>query len=462
MRKMLGSTMPGGLLAFFFLSLTVAQGTAGEAGHAAVTPVDRKDDRWVQRYRNQTAILDRGNINLLMIGDSITHGWETAGKTVWDSYYAHRKALNLGISGDRTQHVLWRLDNMQLDRLSPKVAVIMIGTNNIGQQSPETPKETADGVKAIVERLEKQYPDMKQLVLKVFPRDEKPDGEKRKLVDELNSYLPDLLKDKPNVTLLDLNAAFLTADGTLTDEVMKDKLHPGTYGYELWAKAMEPTLVQLLAEKNPATEPADKMAEEWWKNRHNANIERMNQGDIGFLMIGDSITHGWDGQKPLVDKFFGEFKPINLGFGGDQTQHVLGRLDKLPLDKIQPKAAMVMIGTNNVHNRANTPWMIADGIRAIVERLHKAYPELKIVVLHVFPRSEKKDDPLRHRVEEINLCLPSLLKDRPNVTLVDINDVFLTEDGTLPKEIMSDFVHPGTKGYELWGEKLAPIIKERF
>jgi beta-glucosidase len=121
-----------------------------------------------------------------------------------------------------------------------------------------------------------------------------------------------------------------------------------------------------------------------------------------------------------------------------------------------------MIGTNNTGNRANTPWMIADGVRAIVERLHKSYPELKIVVLNVFPRSEKKDDWLRHRVEEVNLCLPSFLGGKPNITIIDINNVFLTEDGTLPKEIMSDFLHPGTKGYELWGEKLAPIIKERF
>jgi len=458
MKKMTVSTMGGLFLTLLLVSFAAAQ----DVGHVAVTPVDRQDENWIKRYKNQAAIVERGNIDLLMIGDSITHGWEGAGKTVWDSYYAHRRAINLGISGDRTEHVLWRLDTMLLERLIPKVAVIMIGTNNIGQENPSTAKEAADGIKAIVERLEKQYPDMKQLVLKVFPRDAAPDGEKRKLVDELNSYLPELLKDKPNVTLLDINTVFLAADGTLPDEIMKDKLHPGTYGYELWAKAMEPMLVQLLGEKNPAVAPADKMAEEWWKNRHNANIERMNQGDVGFLMIGDSITHGWDGQQPLLEKFFAEFKPINLGFGGDQTQHVLWRLDNLPLDKIQPKVAMIMIGTNNTGNRANTPWMIADGIREIVERLQKAYPELKIIVLNVFPRGEKKDDWLRHRVDEVNSCLPELLGGKENITLVDINDVFLTEDGTLPKEIMSDFLHPGTRGYELWGEKLAPLVKERF
>ena len=458
MKKLIGSAALVFLSTLVSFSFAIAQ----EAGHVAVTPVAKENDNWVKRHKNQAALMDRGGINLLMVGDSITHGWEGAGATVWDSYYLHRRAFNLGIGGDRTEHVLWRLDDLPLDRISPKVAVIMIGTNNIGQENPSTPKQAADGVKAIVDRLEKAFPEMKQLVLKVFPRDAKPDDPKRKLVDELNSYLPDLLKDKPNVMLLDINATFLTADGTLTDEVMKDKLHPGTYGYELWARAIEPTLTQLLGEKNPAAVPADKMNEEWWKNRHNANIERMNKGDIGFLMIGDSITHGWDGQKPLLDKFFGELKPVNLGFSGDQTQHVLWRLDKLPLDKIKPKAAMVMIGTNNVGNRANTPWMVADGIREIVDRLQKAYPELKIVVLKIFPRGERKDDWLRYRVEEVNFCLPGLLEGKPNVYIVDINNVFLKEDGTMPKEIMADFLHPGTKGYELWGEKLAPFIKEHF
>ncbi len=449
--------MLGFLLTLFFLSFAAAQ----DAASVAVTPVDKKDDGWVKRFKNQLAGVEKGGVDLLMIGDSITHGWEGAGATVWDSYYQHRKPLNLGISGDRTEHVLWRLDNLPLEKITPKVAVIMIGTNNVGHNS-SSPKEAADGVKAIVERLEKAYPEMKQLVLNVFPRGATPDDGMRKKVDEINSYLPELLKGKPNVTLLNVNPIFLDAAGNLPDEIMKDKLHPGTYGYELWAKAMEPTLAQLLGEKNIATEPANKMTEEWWKNRHNANVERMNKGDVGFLMIGDSITHGWDGQKPLLDKFFGEFKPINLGFGGDQTQHVLWRLDNLPLDKIQPKVAMIMIGTNNSGNRANTPWMIADGVKAIVERLQKAYPELKIVVLDVFPRGEKKGDWMRHRVEEINLCLPDLLKGMKNVELVDINSVFLTEDGTLPKEIMSDFLHPGAKGYEMWGEKLAPIVKERF
>lgn len=98
--------------------------------HAAVTPVPRaKPDWWMPRHQ---AVLDRvsqGNVDLLMIGDSITHGWENSGKAVWDQYYAPRNAANLGFGGDRTEHVLWRLQNGEVDNIDPKLAVLMIGTN---------------------------------------------------------------------------------------------------------------------------------------------------------------------------------------------------------------------------------------------------------------------------------------------------------------------------------------------
>ncbi|MDR0610260.1 MAG: GDSL-type esterase/lipase family protein [Planctomycetaceae bacterium] len=444
----------------FFLTLFFSVSSL-YAQSVALLPVDRKDDWWVKRHADNVAKMEKGDINLLMIGDSITHGWDGQGKTVWGSYYGHRKPINLGFSGDRTEHVLWRLEHLPLDKISPKAAVLMIGTNNIGHNS-SSPKDAADGINAIVEKLEKQYPALKIIVLNVFPRGNKVDDGNRKKVDEINSYLPELLKNKPNVTLLDINRVFLDTEKNLSKEIMPDFLHPNTYGYELWAKAVEPTLTVLLGETNPAIIPVDKMSEEWWNKRHEANSEKIAKGEIEFLMIGDSITHGWDGQGALVEKYFAQYKPVNLGFGGDQTQHVLWRLDHLPLDKISPKVAMIMIGTNNTGNPANTPWMIAVGIKAIVEKLQKQKPDLQIIVLKVFPRGEKADNRFRLRVNEINLALPELLADLKNVELIDINDAFLAEDGTLPKDIMPDFLHPNTKGYEIWGEKLAPVLKAKF
>jgi len=113
--------------------------------------------------------------------------------------------------------------------------------------------------------------------------------------------------------------------------------------------------------QNRAVEPIDRK-DEWWVKRQAENVEKMNQGNIELLLIGDSITHGWDGQKELYEKIFGAYKPINLGFSGDQTAHVLWRLNHLPLDKITPKVAMIMIGTNNIgHANGTTPAETAEG-----------------------------------------------------------------------------------------------------
>lgn len=436
------------------------------AQSVALTPVSRSEDWWMPRHEadvvqmNNAARANKGNIDLLMIGDSITHGWEQHG-WIWHQYYGHRKAINLGFSGDRTEHVLWRLDHLPLDKISPKAAVVMIGTNNVGHGS-SSPKEAADGIKAIVEKLEKQYPEMKILVLNVFPRGNVPDDDLRKKVDEINNLLPELLEDKKNVTLLDINAVFLDKNKILSKDIMPDFLHPNQHGYKLWAKAMEPVLYPLLGEINPATTPADKLNEEWWKNRHADNVQQMNRGDIDLLMIGDSITHGWESSRTLYDQFFGKYKPINLGFGGDQTQHVLWRLDHLPLDKINPKAAMIMIGTNNISTPRNTPWMVAEGVRAIIEKLQTQYPDINIILLKVFPRSATKDDNQRKQIEDINFCFPSMVQGLKNVDLIDINSNFLTDDGVLSKEIMPDLLHPNPKGYEIWGKAVSGDLERIF
>jgi beta-glucosidase len=214
--------------------------------------------------------------------------------------------------------------------------------------------------------------------------------------------------------------------------------------------------------QNKALDPVDRK-EDWWVKRHAENIEKMSKGDIELLLIGDSITHAWDKNRELHDQFFGAYKPINLGFSGDQTAHVLWRLDDLPLNRITPKVAMIMIGTNNIgHQNGTTPKEAAEGVAAIVKKLNKHYPRLQIIVLKVFPRDEKPDGAYRQKVNEINAALPAMLRGTRNVFLADINSIFLDKDGTLPKSLMGDSLHPGKEGYELWGHAVSPYIKDAF
>ena len=211
--------------------------------HDAVKPVPRSD-KWMDRHNSFNANAAKGGWELLMIGDSITHGWEGHGKNVWAEYYADRKALNLGIGGDRTQHVLWRLENGNIDGLDPKAAVIMIGTNNYRDN---TAQEIADGITAIVQKLNYEFPKMNILILGIFPRFAEPTHEKRIMLAEA-SALTAKLADGKRIHYLDIGDAFLTKDGELTKEVMPDFLHPHEAGYKIWAEAMEPKLKELLGE----------------------------------------------------------------------------------------------------------------------------------------------------------------------------------------------------------------------
>ncbi|MED5619137.1 GDSL-type esterase/lipase family protein [Ideonella sp. BN130291] len=183
---------------------------------------------------------------VIFIGDSITQGWEDAGKAVWERHYKRYNALDLGFGGDHTENVLWRLQHGEVHGIRPKVAVLMIGTNNTGDRQ-EDPATTAAGVKRIVEELRQRLPDTKILLLAVFPRDELPTGRMRRLNDRVNAQIAGL-HDGQHVHFLNLNAALMNPDGTLSKDILPDLLHLSEKGYVLWAQSMEPTLRKLLSE----------------------------------------------------------------------------------------------------------------------------------------------------------------------------------------------------------------------
>jgi beta-glucosidase len=202
---------------------------------------------WMPRHEEKIAErkkMDR--VDLLMIGDSITHGWENAGRTTWDRYYAKRHALNLGFSGDRTEQVLWRFAHGEIDDISPKLAIVMIGTNNAGHRQ-DPPEQTAAGIKAIVGQLRTRLPETKVLLLAIFPRGENKDDSLRQLNRATNEIIADLADDQ-HVFFLDINSRFLEDGGTLPQAIMPDRLHPNEKGYAIWAEAMESTVKRLMGE----------------------------------------------------------------------------------------------------------------------------------------------------------------------------------------------------------------------
>jgi beta-glucosidase len=232
------------LLEIFLLFLIAGWAHGQEANlHSAVKPEPR-DERWMKRHESFNERVKQGNVDLLMIGDSITQGWENAGKEVWKKHYDKRNAVNLGIGGDRTQHVLWRLDHGNVDGIRPKLAVLMIGTNNSGSNTPE---EIADGIKAIVERLRRKLPETKVLVLGIFPRGADPSDPRRQVNQKANE-LVQKLADGKTVHYLDIGSAFLSEDKTLSKEIMPDLLHLSPRGYQMWADAIESQVATLMGE----------------------------------------------------------------------------------------------------------------------------------------------------------------------------------------------------------------------
>lgn len=211
----------------------------------ATTPSHRKGEKWWKdRHAAKLKAAKKGGYDVVFIGDSITQGFEGAGKATWEKYYKDRKALNLGYSGDRTEHVLWRLMSGELKNVDPKLFVVMIGTNNTGHRQ-DAPEKTADGIRLILDLLRDRKPDAKILLLSVFPRDEKPDGKLRKLNDGINALIKPMA-DGDKIHWLDLSEVFLDGDGILPKTIMPDSLHPKKLGYDMWGEAMEPKIEALL------------------------------------------------------------------------------------------------------------------------------------------------------------------------------------------------------------------------
>jgi beta-glucosidase len=209
--------------------------------HSALNPVPRQGG-WMKRHESFNTRVAKGNVDLVFIGDSITQGWEGRGKGVWAKFYGKRNTVNLGIGGDRTQHVIWRLDNGNLKNIAPKAAVIMIGTNNAGSNSS---KEIADGVRAIVKQIRAKSPKTQILLLGVFPRGTNNEDKRRQVNEGANKIFSKLDNGK-HVHYLDIGPKFLEKDGTLTREIMPDLLHLSEKGYTIWAESIEAQLAKLL------------------------------------------------------------------------------------------------------------------------------------------------------------------------------------------------------------------------
>lgn len=230
----------------------------GERSSATVPVPQRGMEK---RHAQKVAAVAKHKYDLLLIGDSITHNFDNPRfKKVWDQFYAPRNAICLGYSGGRTENILWNLSHGELEGQSPKVATLLIGTNNCDDANYEvvhTAEEIFEGTKAIVDLLRERLPETKILVLRIFPRTniyKKKDGSergsavKRRATNKKAGTMVSKLADDKQVFFLDVNEIFLRPDGSIDPALMPDLLHPSPEGAKKWAEAMEPLLAELFGD----------------------------------------------------------------------------------------------------------------------------------------------------------------------------------------------------------------------
>lgn len=205
---------------------------------------------WLIRFERKLkeAQQRKGEIDLIFIGDSIIEAWQDRGKREWKRDYAAYGALNLGFGGDRTEHVLWRIENGALEGLNPSLVVLLIGTNNTGHCF-DPPEHTANDIGEIVQQIHAQLPGSSILLHAILPCGQFKDDQHRITNNHINKLIQPL-SALAYVHWLDLSPVFLQKNGEISETVMKDFLHPNVFQYKRWANALTPVITNLLSSKS--------------------------------------------------------------------------------------------------------------------------------------------------------------------------------------------------------------------
>jgi len=233
-------------IACLILGTLYASLSAGEAKLPVSTmPREQPDADWKKTHLAYAETAKKGGIELLFMGDSITHGWDSTGKTVFAKNFASYKVANFGIGGDRCEHILWRFQNGELDGISPKLIVLLIGTNN--SACGHKPEDIALGIRTILDTIKAKCAKSKVLLLQILPRGD--DANFAASNAAANVLIAKFDDGGKTVEVLDISAKFKGADGKLIDaNYAEDHLHLSAKGYEEFAAAIAPEIKKLMGQ----------------------------------------------------------------------------------------------------------------------------------------------------------------------------------------------------------------------
>ena len=344
--------------------------------------------------------------------------------------------------------------------------------------------DTILGIRDILKKIRAKQPKAKVVLTAIFPRGGSENDPYRLRNDAVNREIRRYCDGK-DVFWCDFSDRFLDKNGD-TKWVMPDRLHPGAQGYEIWYEEVKPYIEYALSDgKKPlpknrfskvktsfekATEslpatvvPATRLGAkhrrgDWWADRM---LQKRNQivaskGEIDLVFFGDSITHNWEGAgKAKLAELSKTYSILDIGYGGDQTQHLVWRGLNGELDGYKAKCIMLMIGTNNA--RSYKPEDVAKGIRRILDVIAEKQPQAKVLLLPIFMRGEGPGNKLRCNNEAVNAIIKGYA-DGDKVIWVDFNAKWLDKNGDT-KWIMPDRLHPNAAGYTIWTDAVLPHFK---
>lgn len=431
-----------------------------------------------------TTAASAATVRLACVGDSITAGYTLRDKAR-DAYPAQLGRLlgsgwevrNFGVSSA----TLIPSGNLPYNRQpayaaalawQPEIVVIALGTNdskeiNIGRH----PEDFEPGYRDLIAKFRQANPRAKLFLC--LPPPAFADVMNLRAAILRDDILPRIRKiaKEEKLPLIDLEQPLKSEAGHFPD-----KIHPDPEGAAAIARIVygeviretQPAAKSLDPAVNTALIPVSSLERDsynWW-TRHAETLAAGPKIQPDIVLLGDSITHIWDGKPrahsvrgPLAWKnTFGTRPVLNLGFGSDRTQNLLWRIDHGEIEGLRPKLVILNIGTNNfsgtMNARANTPQEVSQAILSIRDRVRQKCPGARVLVMGVFPRGAKPNDSYRASIGALNALLAKSLAGLPDTTFLDIGARFLAPDGSLPRKVMPDGVHPSEVGYAIWGSAL--------
>lgn len=435
------------------------------AENTAIVPVTKLENDsydWNKRHQEVLEIKTRIQPEVVLIGDSITHFWAgepassiVRGPKAWQSLFGSMPTLNLGFGWDRTQNVLWRIDHGELDGITPRIVVIHIGTNNTsttGHAKANTAEEITDGVATICDRVRAKLPAARIILMAIFPREEKPDHPRRQLIDASNHLLERMAASR-HLDFINLAGSMLKPDGTLTREMMPDLCHPSEKAYQIWADALRP-YVRPLAFPDPATAGGKGgFNTTWlgfkncWINRHQTFMKTRESDRNAVVFLGDSITE----QAPLAT-LYPSIRSANRGISGDTSRGMLARLDDHVLS-LDPRAVVILAGTNDLFQPGNSPQNTASNIAEICQKIRDHQPSAQVIICKIPPNNK----PDAADAALFNAAIDQRCSAIAGVTIVDTYTPFF-KHGKMDASLFKDGVHPNQNGYEVFRKTLEPQL----